>query len=226
THLYDNEVRRADENVKKVVKALKKADLWNNTLFILLSDHGQEIYDHGYWQHDQSLYQELVHVPLIMKLPRGAGRGTRIEEPVQLVDILPTLAGMINEPPKHFWEGRSILALMRGKESGEMTVYSERINLGKHDPSIISERGNIETSMIRDGMKAILHREVDRISLYDLTKDPDERIDLAPKKPRKAKKLRAELEAWLDQREPLKGIVETDLTKEQLESLRALGYLR
>jgi arylsulfatase A-like enzyme len=226
THLYNNEVRRADENVKKVVKALKKADLWSNTLFILLSDHGQEIYDHGYWQHDQSLYQELVHVPLIMKLPRGAGRGTRIAEPVQLVDVLPTIAGMINEPPKPFWEGRSVVPLLQGKERADAAVYSERINLGKHDPSIIEERGNIETSMIRDGMKAILHREVDRISLYDIIQDPEERIDLAPKKPQKAKKLREELEAWLDRRKPLKGIVETDLTKEQLESLRALGYLR
>src|ERR1041384_3749961 len=89
--MYDATVLEADENVGSIIDTLQARKLWDTTLFILLADHGEEMGEHGGWQHDQSLYQELVHVPLLVHFPRGQHGGKRIADTVGLIDVFPTI---------------------------------------------------------------------------------------------------------------------------------------
>ena len=90
--LYDAEVAFADQQVDRIVRHLKALGLWNNGTFVLAADHGEEFLDHGGWLHEKDLYEELVHVPLLIKPPRSAGIDPkRITTPVSLIDVAPTV---------------------------------------------------------------------------------------------------------------------------------------
>src|SRR5262249_51331089 len=67
--LYDGDVLRADQGIARLMNVLARRPRWNETVVVVLADHGEELDDHGSWLHGQSLYQELVHVPLIMRVP-------------------------------------------------------------------------------------------------------------------------------------------------------------
>ena len=111
--LYDGEVLQADDVVREVVQALKKRKAWDNTLFILLSDHGEELGDHGGWEHDHSVYEELVHVPLLIRFPGGKHAGKRVARPVSLIDIKPTILDYLGRPDlAEGCRGRSLMPLV------------------------------------------------------------------------------------------------------------------
>ena len=110
--LYDAEIRRADRNLGTLVETLKRKGLWEDTVLVVTSDHGEELLDHGYFLHDQSLHAELVHVPLLLRVP-GRGTGLRVSDPVQAIDVLPTLAALLDAPHLPGWQGRSLVPLAR-----------------------------------------------------------------------------------------------------------------
>ncbi|MFQ5490931.1 MAG: sulfatase, partial [Phycisphaerae bacterium] len=89
--LYDAAVRKADFRVGRIIDLLKRRNLWDNTVFILTSDHGEELGDHGGWLHDQSVYEELLRVPLMVHFPGGRFAGRRLAESVSLIDVMPTI---------------------------------------------------------------------------------------------------------------------------------------
>ncbi len=232
--LYDGDVRRANDNVERVVGALRRQGLWDDTVFVFLSDHGEEMYDHGNWFHDQSVFQELVRVPLIVRVPGLTDPGARISAAVQLVDVAPTLADLLGEAPDPRWLGRSLLPRIRagaGRGSAPppepMPVFSQRVNVDRKVATTRGERGNMETAVVLGDLKAILHHDVDRISLYDLAADPGELRDLASERPDDAARLRAEIERFVQAQAkrvyPRRG--EVGLTDERLEFLRQLGYI-
>jgi len=118
--LYDAAVYRADFSVGRIIEILKKRELWNNAIFIFLSDHGEEFDDHGGWLHEQSVYNELLRVPLIIRFPAGKFGGQRIMEPVSLVDIMPTILDYIGHGDLcDGCRGTSVLPLLRGDRSPE-----------------------------------------------------------------------------------------------------------
>ena len=90
--LYDADVRLADVRLGSVVDALQARGMWDEVLFIVTSDHGEEFSEHGGFQHDQSVYEELIRVPLVIRFPGGEFGGTRVAGAASLVDVLPTLA--------------------------------------------------------------------------------------------------------------------------------------
>jgi arylsulfatase A-like enzyme len=79
--LYDASVRWADANLAEAITALKISGVWDDAIFIFLSDHGEEMGEHGGWFHGQSIYEELAHVPLIIHFPGGEYGGQRISRP-------------------------------------------------------------------------------------------------------------------------------------------------
>ena len=101
---YDGEVDHSDEIVGGLLDHLRSKGLYEEATVLLLSDHGEGLGDHGEDEHGIFLYRETTHVRLIVKLPAGlasAGRGTRVTEPVQHVDVMPTLLT---------WQGRRPIA--------------------------------------------------------------------------------------------------------------------
>jgi arylsulfatase A-like enzyme len=231
--LYDAAVRLADERVGSVIDVLKRRGLWENTLFVALSDHGEEFADHGGWLHDQSVYEELIRVPLIVRFPEDAWRGKRVQQAVTLVDLVPTLGEYLRRPDLfEGCRGSSVMPLVSGSSpvgAHPMAVVSMRINKKKYYRPYKETRGDFNV-VVRDGhWKAIWNREIGTIELYDLASDPRERIGLVTREHERAEPMRGFAETWLQTRvvdvarEP--GAQQTELDAEALERLRSLGYV-
>lgn len=228
--LYAGDVHRVDEEIGAIVRVLKERGMWEDTLFVLLSDHGEELGDHGGWEHDQSVYEELVHVPLLVHLPGGAFAGTRVTEPVSLVDVAPTVLEAVGASSEAGFRGRSLLPLVRGEGAGEgARVTAYRYNVKKLYTPWQAARGD-ENVVVRDGRwKAIWNVELDTLELYDLERDPDERDDRSAAEPELAERLRAfadeERGELLRAGEALLVEEPAELSPEARAQLRALGYL-
>ncbi|MFQ5540429.1 MAG: sulfatase, partial [Candidatus Binatia bacterium] len=169
---YDGEVRHVDHYVGKIYNRLKDAGISDDTLIVLLSDHGEEFGDHQAEihccdtvvrgrHHGHSLYDELLHVPLIIRYPSRVPRGSRVKETVRLIDVLPTLlelAGISLGSSRATFEGTSLLPLiMNGNDPwGPRFSYSERTYYG------------LEHKAVEDGRyKMILQPGNGGAELYD-----------------------------------------------------------
>jgi arylsulfatase A-like enzyme len=226
--LYDKAVQVADQNLGEVVAALQAKGVWEDAVFGLISDHGEELLDHGYWLHDQSLHDELIRVPMLLRIPGLTDGGRRLQGPVQLIDLAPTLADLVGTVAPGAWQGRSILGRAAGG-SGEASqpAFSERINTRKYDARILAAQGDREVALVDDDWKLVDHYEVGEQSLFDRKADPGELKDLSAEMPAVAESLSARLESWRleltgAEAEPPRSV---ELDSAELEALRALGYV-
>jgi arylsulfatase A-like enzyme len=222
--LYDGDVLRADRNFQTLLNALSERSRQRETIVVVLSDHGEELLDHGHWFHGQSLYQELVRVPLLMRLPGLAERGQRIAEPVRLIDVLPTLADAVGAEALPGWQGRSLLPLLRGEpSSAPEPILSMKISV---DRPVGGELGDVETAFWNGGEKLIVHHDHQSASLFDLQDDPSERSDLWEQRRGRGRELLAEVQRLLGGL-PSLGIVDggRPLDADKLEHLIELGYV-
>ncbi len=228
--LYDAEVRQADMRVSGVVTALKSAGLWENTLFVLVSDHGEELGEHGYYQHDQSVYEELVHVPFLVHFPGGRFAGRRVETPVSLVDVLPTILAAVGRSDlAEGARGRDVATLIESTGPTPPAVVSLRMNRKKHFRPIHESRGD-QNVVVRDGdWKFIFNVERSRHELYRLDVDPAETKNLVEEEPARATRLLEVARSWFSscRSRSSGGPVSQDLALDatQEDRLRALGYV-
>ncbi len=204
-------VQHVDKAVGEMLEELKRNLPEANTVLALTGDHGEEFLEHGLYGHGHSLYQELVHVPLILRIP-GMDPGRTVTTPVGTPRLTATLleaagldASTLPLP--------SLLPLVRGEESSTIPVQSE-----------VKKRG-ISAQMVRlQGWKTLRIREKKkkvRYETYDLTTDPQEMHNLDSTQPQ----ARTEVDAFarrLREAPKLKG---TRMSKEELERLEALGYV-
>ena len=223
---YDAGVAWADGNVQALVQLLRKRGMWDRTLFLFLSDHGEELFDHGGWLHTQHLYGELVHVPFLVHFPGGARPVERCAAPVTLVDVLPSILDYLGEDPGET-SGESLLPKLVDGAPSEPRVVANRVNRMLHFGPDVRRRGNVNVAVVQGSWKAILNLDVDTIELYDLAADPGEQDDLAGREPDKAAALRAVAEQWLrDRRTPGVSGRGAELEGDVLDELRELGYAR
>ena len=218
--LYDGSIRFVDDQIGEFLDWLSGAGVLDQTLVIVLSDHGEEFLDHGRFQHNQA-YEELLRVPLVMAFPGPpgeSGRGVREGGLVRLVDVAPTVLDFLGVPLPDHVEGVSLLPLLAGGAGPPEVVIS-----GWPEPGIRSLR--------RDDWKLIERRSSAGkwVRLYDLQEDPAEQLDLAESEPGRRDALRQHLRAmemasraFRDARERGRA-VEPD--EEAIEHLRALGYI-
>ena len=189
---YDISVLWADANLKQVIKQLKSRGIWDNTLFVLTSDHGEEFAEHGQWQHDQSAFEELLHTPLIIKFPDNQHAGVRVKEPVCGLDVLPTILDALGRNDLlGDVSGRSVLPLARGEKSPPrgMFIPSIRHNVKKFYRPAKQTRGDVNV-VVRDGMwKLIWNADAGNIELYDLEKDPREKTNVAATQRERAERM-------------------------------------
>ena len=122
---YDGEIAYADEIVGRLVRWLKAHQLYDRSTIVLVSDHGEGLGDHGEQEHGLLLYQEDIHVPLIVK-PAGGGRGRRVDGAAQLADVAPTILDLAKAPVPWALAGRSFDDVLEGDAAlPERLVYSE-----------------------------------------------------------------------------------------------------
>jgi len=124
--LYDGDIAETDEHVGKILQLLQNLRLSEKTLVIVLSDHGEGFLEHGKIRHANSLYEELLHVPLIMRLPGVIPAGKRVAGNVSHVDLMPTVLGLLETPSPSRMQGIDLSPAILGDQPvPERLIYSE-----------------------------------------------------------------------------------------------------
>jgi arylsulfatase A-like enzyme len=215
--------------VGELVKLLREAGVFEKTLFIVTSDHGEAFGEHGYLWHERGVYEELVHIPLVMRLPRGERPVGEVEALTQTVDLLPTVCDLLEVPyPREGVQGRSLLPVVAGLE--------EQV----HDHVFCRSDGRPPSYLVRDERWALmLWGNGEWRALYDLEADSGQRKNVIAEQGEVAEEmLEVFREFALEQRRPpvdflrpdvelppLPKAGEVGLTPEARRQLRALGYL-
>lgn len=184
--VYDEKIQRADAKFSRFLRNYAALGLLAKTIFILTSDHGTELYEHRRFDHGFTLYQEQIHVPLIVWAP-GMGRGLRIEDRVSSIDVMPTVLDLleIQKSPglQKQLRGKSLLPAMRGEPS-QRPVYSEtNYRQFTYKRSIIAP----------SDWKLIYTLESKERELYQLRDDPGELRNQAAAEPAVADALERQL---------------------------------
>ena len=175
--LYRGEVRYIDDEIGRLVEALKDEGVYDRAITVFVSDHGEEFYEHGGELHGQNLHQELLHVPLFIRMPGGAVK-RRVSDFVSTRSIVPTLVDLLGldvEAPLGW--SQSLAPYIETAESEEPPVAPEAIVSGG---TLDFEE---EWSVIFDGLKYIEYRETGREEIYDLAADPGETTSIAADRP-------------------------------------------
>ena len=189
-HLYDGEIAYADSALANWIAYLKKAGVYDNSIIIVTGDHGEGLGEHGEETHGLFLYDSTLHIPLIVKAPGAAHRGTVIDAQVRTTDILPTIlaATGIAAPPE--LNGESLFPLI-DKESGA-PISAERVLFGETDYPL--RWGWAPLRAVRtDDAKLI---EAPRPELYDLQADPKELKNIYASDGSKLQNMQSEMAQW------------------------------
>ncbi len=203
---YDGEVAAADAVVGGLLEHLRSRGLYDRSLIVVTSDHGEGLGEHGEEQHSILLYREALQVPLLVKLPDGVRAGQTVSRPVQLADLAPTLASAAGLAPPQTLTGRSLLGAVPDRTLYAETLYP-RLQLGWSDlRSVVDGRWH--------------YIQGPRPELYDLGADPAEAHDLGSRRPREAERLKAALEQV-----PAGPAIPAGVDPATAERLAALGYV-
>jgi arylsulfatase A-like enzyme len=228
--IYDCEVHYMDKHLGRLLDEFKQAGLWENTIVVVVADHGEGLGDHNWWSHG-ILYQEQIHVPLIIRIP-GYAQGTRVESLVRTTDILPTVLEAAGVSPER-WSDIDGLSLTHALETGSTedsrTAYADSMaNLLTHYSWLTlskEERKNDKYyCLIREGKKLIYHqRKPSETEFYDLAEDPGELSDLAGERAGEVEEMVEELR----QMDPFCDITPgmTASEWERARKLKSLGYV-
>jgi len=223
--LYDGGVAAADRELGGLLAELKSLGVLDRTLVVATSDHGEQLGEHVPHQlglHGQTLWDTVLHVPLVVRDPRREDAGRRIATQVRTVDIMPTILDLAGIPQRANPDGRSLVSVMDGAEGTDRPAFSE-----------LRERknGRLRAATLRTGTHK-LHLNVDAseregLELYDLREDPGEEQNLARERPRLRARLHGELQDWIHEigrrGEPSWGVRRT-VGPELRRRLEALGY--
>ena len=235
--LYDAGVRQLDAELSRLFAWMRREGVLDETLLIVTSDHGEEFMEHGRVDHFVPMWQELLRVPLVFRGP-GLRVGARIEAPVSLVDLAPTIVSLAGAELAEPTDGVDLSPLMRSTpEAGDEATAVGRILADRY---LYGEAAGGLTYV--EWMEGVfpLHRSVRRgrhklvweskgqtYALYDLEVDPGESIDVRAENPEITKDLIAEMQRRFSD-EGLEPAPENrvELSEEESERLRSLGYLR
>jgi arylsulfatase A-like enzyme len=218
--LYEGNLAWVDREVGRLREKLIALGLWENTVFIVAGDHGEALYEHRFLSHNGQVYDESTHIPLVIRFPKGKGpRGLRVAGLVDLLDIAPTVTDVFGLSGRGgsdiAFAGRSLLPLVLGAPA---------------NPSALSRTAGERSqyALQDERYKYILRTRGGREELFDLTLDPGETRDQASLRPIRA----AYYREWIDRRVlalrkgPALSATEASLTRERLDNLKALGYIR
>ncbi len=226
---YDSEIAFADDRTGRLLDEVFERVRREDVLVVFFSDHGESLGEHGYWGHGRHLYDFSLRIPLGFSWP-GTIAPRVIAQPALITDLARTILGLVGIESPEFvrgldWSG----VLLRGEPgpAGRVTFHqAHRGSVDAHeDQTRLRQRGLLEVSRIQDGRKELYRPGNDKHRVFDLQADPAELEDLSPP----GAPVSAELAAWLETVRAGLGVADDlpppSLTDEDLEALKALGYL-
>ena len=203
------------------MSALKDAGLYDNTIIVLLADHGEEFWEREKWDHGDTVHQELLHIPMIIKIPGAAP--ARIASRIRSIDLYPTLLDLSGLPydPKNI-QGESLASLIKDGNGPDRTLMSESCLYYEE-----------QKSAAKGDLKIIMHAFRHAPELYDLKNDPLEQHDISAERPDDLKEMKALLDSMnaanADMRKRLLGKTTQSnkpLSPAMIEQMKALGYVQ
>ena len=218
--LYDGGIRFMDEEIfGKLVATLKALNLYDEVLLVFTADHGEEFGEHGDFLHKE-LYDEHLHVPLIIKFPHGERQGLAVTQQVRIIDLLPTLLTYLGLPVPENAQGTSLLPAL-DNEQMELNVYAERTETF----DVPDKKKAIRTPQ----WKFILWPTLGTHELYNLASDPGEHQNLLERSPEIRDELQGEIEHWMRVNDDKGRAIrerQNDLDPQTIAKLRSLGYVK
>jgi len=220
---YDEEIGFTDEQVGLLLDRLRDLELDEHTLVVVTADHGEGLMQHGHMHHGLQIYEELVHVPLIFRLPGTIEAGRTIDTPVSLIDLFPTLFSLLGLDRPGELQGLDLSAAL--SESAPLApqrpIYFHRRH---YEPGVVSGIPVAGEKLgVRSGRwKYIEGQQEESRELFDLQEDPGERNNLLERDPKIANQLSRTMESWEEgQLRIASGAV---ISAEDMRKLNALGY--
>ena len=217
---YDGEIAYADACVGRLLDWLQSQGLFDHTLIAVMADHGESLGAHGENTHGVFLYDETIHVPLLIKLPGNRDAGKRIDARVGLVDVAPTILSVVGMKIPSEMQGQSLLSLLpglAGKESSE----SDRVAYAETDYPHRAF-GWSALRAVRKGK--YLYIQAPQAELYDQDTDPSAAHNMSTTRKAVAETLAAQLSEFRNKTsQTLVEMAKPD--PEQIQKLQALGYV-
>lgn len=198
--LYDAEVEYLDQSLGELFEFLEEKALLDDALVILSADHGESLGEHDTWFHGRTLFDPEIHIPLLVKYPEQ-DLGERLDAPAQAIDIYPTVLDTVGLEATGMMDGRSL----RTKSSRPAFTYWNDWHVVREPRWKLVQRG-------------------DELLLFDLKADPRETNDLADEQPAVVRRLLDESSNRLQEIEATAEELH-DISREEVEHLRSLGYL-
>jgi len=187
---YDFEVKFADEWLGKLLAGLREAGLEKTTAVVIWGDHAEAFGEHRIYFHGQTLYHEVLHVPLVVRLPGGPRRV--VKERVALLDLAPTLLDLMNVPAPESFQGISLVPQLYGRSGPADRRIGAVLMAYPAWPKA-------QQALYTGRYKAIFRVTENRFEVYDRASDPREQKDLAASDPSLAARLRKELTSFVEQ---------------------------
>lgn len=227
---YDTEIAAVDAAIGRMLKdAGSRIDL-DDTLIVFASDHGESLGEHDYWGHGRHLYEPALRIPMAIRWP-GRVAPSSVDAPALLIDLAPTILGLIDKGVTGPFVGLDWTSVFRGKTEAPMdriTRYQAHRGavLSKHDSDLARKAGLIEVGLIDRGRKEIFRLEKQRRWAFDLERDPRELENLAALTQVPSEGLTAWMSTVFNGLDEFdRTIVPEVLDEESAEALRSLGYV-
>jgi len=218
--LYDATISYVDDNIKLLIDGLKEMDVYDETLIIITADHGEEFKEHGGFGHFAKLYDELIHIPLIIKVPMLKGRV--VEDIVQHLDIAPTILDFLRIQKPRSYQGRSLIPLIKRyeghEEKKEEGVISETLH--NHGRIPIDGKGHRLISYRTREWKFIYNEENNHCELYNLEDDPNETENIYKEEREMAKIFERKIMEHVKMEERMHKAVEMLRIRKAIEKIR------
>ncbi|HSM13984.1 MAG TPA: sulfatase [Thermoanaerobaculia bacterium] len=233
---YDAEVRYVDQEIDRLLEALRVRGDYDRMLTVMTSDHGESLGEHNYWfDHGMFAYQTCLRVPLVVRYP-GVLAPRQDPDPVELVDLAPTILDFAGRRLRdgRWMRGATLRPRMLGEASGAGTLAFAEAGYGSKGSwirTVVDGRWSLHALLDRADRIRVGGDEKAEVALFDLVADPGETVNVAADHPEVVERLRSALEAWeaetplpmdRDADECGEGRAVEDNTEAQL---RALGYL-
>jgi arylsulfatase A-like enzyme len=212
---YDGNLRAADDAVARVLTALRKRPNWNNTVVLVTSDHGEAFFEHRRMGHNNTVYDEMLRVPFILRLPPGSATGKiDLDRLATLADIVPTLLAAASLQPGTDLDGINLLAEAQSTDTADERTFAAKTAHYRPTRALRSTRWKVVISNSGSG------------ELYDLENDPQEQTNLRfSNLPEFLEKGELLTRRFLSTPLLPKRMGDAEVTKRDREMLKALGYV-
>ena len=239
--LYRAEILAFDSYFGDFIEQLKAMNLYDNSMIVFMSDHGEEFFEHRGWAHSHGLYQEQIHVPIAVKFPNSSFSGREINDVVGVIDIMPTILGYYRiDPGTVEIDGRSLMPLIEKNRVRSPNYIVSTISTGRYFDAI-----QPKIAILFDQYKLIYNQpfrpvdleffkkytlppETPEFELYNLSDDPLETANIFGHRPEIIKKIMPviiEISRRIKQKTAAGDSDNRPLDKEVEDQLKSLGYL-